>query len=67
MFQGVRFGVEGVEERGVSVCWEWQFREESSHGGGEFDLVSVMRNRLSRIEGNEAWSGSVEGSEERAL
>ena len=49
------------------MCWEWQFREESSHGGGEFDLVSVMRNRLSRIEGNEAWSGSVEGSEERAL
>lgn len=49
------------------MCWKWQFREESSHGGGEFDLVNVMRNRLLRIEGNEAGSGSVEGSEERAL
>ena len=46
------------------MCWEWQFREESSHSGGEFDLVNVMRNRLRRSEGHEAGSGSVEGSEE---
>ena len=67
MFQGVRFGVEGVEERGVSVCWKWQFREESSHSGGESGFVNGVRNRLSRAEGDDAWSGSVEGSEERAL
>ena len=29
------------------MCWKWQFREESSHGGGEFDLVNGVRNRLS--------------------
>ena len=49
------------------MCWEWQFREESSHGGGEFDLVNGVRSRLLRIEGDKAWSGSVEGREERAL
>ena len=36
------------------MCWKWQFREESSHGGGEFDLVNVMRSRLSRAEGDDA-------------
>ena len=46
------------------MCWKWQFREESSHSGGEFVLVNGVRNRLSRTEGDEAWSGSVEGSGE---
>lgn len=46
------------------MCWKWQFREESSHVGGEFVLVNGVRNRLSRTEGDEAWSGSVEGSGE---
>ena len=49
------------------MCWEWQLREEPSHSGGEFDLVNGVRNRLSRTEGDEAWSGSAEGSEERTL
>ena len=49
------------------MCSEWQFREESSHSGGESGLVNGVRNRLSRDEGDDAWSGSVEGSEERAL
>ena len=29
--------------------------------------MNDVRNRLSRTEGDEAWSRSVEGSEERAL
>ena len=49
------------------MCWKRQLREESSHGGGEFDLVNGVRNRLLRIEGDEAWHWSIEGSEERAL
>ena len=49
------------------MYWKWQFREESSYGGGESDLVNGVRNRLSRAEGDEAWSRSVERSEERAL
>ena len=29
--------------------------------------MNGVRSRLSRAEGGDAWSGSVEGSEERAL
>ena len=29
--------------------------------------MNGVRNRLSRAEGDDAWSGSVEGREERAL